>query len=171
MRPSCEAPRIAASRSPRPMRSRPSRAAAFAPASRAGRFSSAAAAFSPSRASPRTASLPRGEELAREGKTPIFVAVDGEPAGLVAVADVVRDESREAVERLHSLGLEVAMLTGDNRRTAEAIAAEARHRPRRGGGPARGQANEVKRLQAEGKRVGHGRRRHQRRPALSRRPT
>ena len=43
--------------------------------------------------------LPRAEELAREGKTPIFVAVDGEPAGLVAVADVVRDESREAVER------------------------------------------------------------------------
>ena len=50
--------------------------------------------------------------------------MDGEPAGLVAVADVVRDESREAVERLHALGLEVAMLTGDNRRTAEAIARE-----------------------------------------------
>src|SRR5215203_4391757 len=60
-----------------------------------------------------------GEELAREGKTPIFVAVNGEPAGLLGVADVVREESKEAVERLHSLGLEVAMLTGDNRRTAE----------------------------------------------------
>ena len=69
----------------------------------------------------RGRSLREAEELAREGKTPIFVAVDGEPAGLVAVADVVRDESRE-VERLHALGLEVAMLTGDNRRTAEAIA-------------------------------------------------
>jgi Cu+-exporting ATPase len=67
---------------------------------------------------------PKGEELAREGKTPMFVAVDGEPAGLVAVADVVRDESREAVGRLHALGIEVAMLTGDNRRTAEAIARE-----------------------------------------------
>src|SRR5215218_5724966 len=66
--------------------------------------------------------FPEAEELAREGKTPIFVAVDGEPAGLVAVADVVRNESREAVKRLHALGLEVAMLTGDNRRTAKAIA-------------------------------------------------
>ncbi len=96
----------------------------------------------------------RGEELAREGKTPVFVAVDGEPAGLVAVADVVRDESREAVERLHSLGLEVAMLTGDNRRTAEAIARElgidrvlAEVLPQ-------DKAAEVERLQAEGKRVG-----------------
>jgi cation transport ATPase len=98
--------------------------------------------------------LPKGEELAREGKTPIFVAVDGELAGLVAVADVVRDESREAIERLHSLGLEVAMLTGDNRRTAEAIARElgvdrvvAEVRPE-------DKAAEVKRLQAEGKKVG-----------------
>ena len=66
--------------------------------------------------------LPRGEALAEAGKTPMFVVVDGGPAGLVAVADVVRDESREAVARLHALGLDVAMLTGDNRRTAAAIA-------------------------------------------------
>jgi P-type Cu+ transporter len=98
--------------------------------------------------------LPRGEELAREGKTPVFVAVDGVPAGLVAVADVVREESREAIERLHSLGLEVAMLTGDNKRTAEAIARQlgvdrvlAEVRPE-------DKAAEVKRLQAEGKKVG-----------------
>ncbi len=97
---------------------------------------------------------PRGEELAREGKIPIFVAVDGEIAGLVTVADVVREESREAIERLHSLGLEVAMLTGDNRRTAEAIALElgvdrvvAEVRPEE-------KADEVKRLQTEGKIVG-----------------
>jgi Cu+-exporting ATPase len=96
----------------------------------------------------------RDEELAREGKTPIFVAVDGELAGLVAVADVVREESREAVDRLHTLGLEVAMLTGDNYRTAEAIARElgvdrvvAEVRPE-------DKVAEVKRLQAEGKRVG-----------------
>jgi P-type Cu+ transporter len=93
------------------------------------------------------------EELARAGRTPIFVAVDGEAAGLVGVADVVRDESKEAVERLHSLGLEVAMLTGDNRRTAEAIARKlgidrvvAEVRPE-------DKATEVKRLQAEGRRV------------------
>ncbi len=103
---------------------------------------------------PEDGLLPRGEELAAGGKTPIFVAVDGHPAGLVAVADVVRDESKEAVERLHSLGLEVAMLTGDNRRTAGAIASElgigrvlAEVRPEE-------KATEVKRLQAEGRRVG-----------------
>jgi P-type Cu+ transporter len=98
--------------------------------------------------------LPEAEELTREGKSPIFVAVDGRPAGLVAVADVVRDEAREAVGRLHGLGLEVAMLTGDNRRTAEAIARKlgidrvvAEVRPE-------DKSNEVKRLQAEGKQVG-----------------
>jgi Cu+-exporting ATPase len=98
--------------------------------------------------------LPKGEELAREGKSPVFVAVDGEPAGLVGVADVVRGESREAIERLHSLGLEVAMLTGDNCRTAEAIARQlgvdhvvAEVRPE-------DKANEIRRLQAEGKKVG-----------------
>ena len=96
----------------------------------------------------------RSEELAREGKTPIFVAVDGEAAGLVAVADVVRAEAREAVDSLHALGLEVTMLTGDNRRTAEAIAQKlgiervvAEVRPE-------DKADEVKRLQSEGKRVG-----------------
>src|SRR5215208_6862394 len=98
--------------------------------------------------------LSKGEELAREGKSPVFVAVDGEPAGLVGVADVVREESREAIEQLHSLGLEVAMLTGDNRRTAEAIARQlsvdrvvAEVRPE-------DKANEIRGLQAEGKKVG-----------------
>jgi P-type Cu+ transporter len=98
--------------------------------------------------------LPKSDELAREGKTPIFVAVDGELAGLVAVADVVREESREAVEQLHALGLEVAMLTGDHKSTAEAIARELRVdrvvaevRPE-------DKAAEVKRLQGTGKKVG-----------------
>jgi Cu+-exporting ATPase len=98
--------------------------------------------------------LPKSEDLAREGKTPIFVAVDGEPVGLVAVADVVRDESREAVQRLHALGLEVTMLTGDNRRTAEAVARELdidRVLPEV---LPQDKASEVKRLQADGKRVG-----------------
>jgi P-type Cu+ transporter len=96
----------------------------------------------------------RGEQLAREGTTPIFVAVDGEPAGLVGVADVVRDEAREAVARLHSLGLKVAMLTGDSRRTAEAIARKfgidrvvAQVRPE-------DKVAEIKRLQTGGERVG-----------------
>ena len=96
---------------------------------------------------------PQGEELAREGKTPVFVAVDGEPAGLLAVADIVRSESREAVGWLRALGLEVAMITGDDRRTAAAVARElgidrvlAEVLPQ-------DKAVEVKRLQSEGKRV------------------
>ena len=63
-----------------------------------------------------------GLEMARQGKTPVFVAVDGSVAGIIAVADTVKDESRAAVETLHSLGLEVVMLTGDHRSTAEAVA-------------------------------------------------
>ena len=60
--------------------------------------------------------------LADEAKTPVFVAVDGAWAGVVAIADPVKENSRAAVGRLHRLGLNVVMLTGDNRRTAEAIA-------------------------------------------------
>jgi Cu+-exporting ATPase len=96
---------------------------------------------------------PPGEELAREGKTHVFVAVDGEPAGIVAVADTVRSESREAVARLREMGLEVAMITGDDSRTAGVIARElgidrvlAEVLPR-------DKAAEVKRLQKEGEKV------------------
>jgi Cu+-exporting ATPase len=64
------------------------------------------------------------EALARNGATPMYVAIDGRPAGLIAVADTLKPESREAVAELEALGLEVWMLTGDNRATAEAIARE-----------------------------------------------
>jgi len=66
----------------------------------------------------------RAEEFARDGATPMFVAVDGQDAGLIAVADILRPESREAIAQLEALGLEVWMLTGDNRATAEAIGRE-----------------------------------------------
>ncbi len=68
------------------------------------------------------ASLAAVEKLESEGKTVMFAAVDGQLAALVAVADTVKESSREAVGSLAAMGLEVWMLTGDNRRTAEAIA-------------------------------------------------
>jgi Cu+-exporting ATPase len=61
-------------------------------------------------------------ELADQGKTPMYVAVDGQAAGIVAVADTVKADSAEAIAALHRMGIEVVMITGDNRRTAEAIA-------------------------------------------------
>ncbi|MHB8844186.1 MAG: heavy metal translocating P-type ATPase [Nitrospirota bacterium] len=64
------------------------------------------------------------ELLSSMGKTPMFVAVDGKAAGIIAVADTPKEHSKEAVTGLKALGLEVVMLTGDNRRTAQAIARE-----------------------------------------------
>ena len=64
----------------------------------------------------------RALELAKQGKTPMFVAVDGKPGGIMAVADTVKEDSAAAVATLQGLGLEVVMITGDNPRTAEAIA-------------------------------------------------
>ena len=59
--------------------------------------------------------------LADEGKTPVFVALDNRPAGLIAIADPVKPDSRAAIAALQKLGLQVVMITGDNRRTADAI--------------------------------------------------
>lgn len=91
--------------------------------------------------------------LEGEGKTVMLVSVDGEPAGLIAVADTIKETSREAVKRLMSMGLEVIMMTGDNRKTAEAIAKEAgitrviaEVRPEQ-------KAEEISRLQQTGSRV------------------
>ena len=67
----------------------------------------------------------RIEQLEGEGKTVMLTAIDGAAAGLIAVADTLKDNSKEAVARLNKIGVEVFMITGDNRRTAEAIAIQA----------------------------------------------
>ncbi|MCJ7531678.1 MAG: heavy metal translocating P-type ATPase [Anaerolineales bacterium] len=64
----------------------------------------------------------KAEILANDGKTPMYVAVDGQTVGIIAVADTVKEDSAEAIVVLHKMGIEVVMITGDNRRTAEAIA-------------------------------------------------
>jgi Cu+-exporting ATPase len=93
------------------------------------------------------------DTLAADGKTPVFVAIDGRAAAVVAVADTPKVGSAHAVAELHRLGLQVVMLTGDNRRTAEAIARAlgidrvlADVRPD-------GKAAAIKAIQAEGLRV------------------
>ena len=96
----------------------------------------------------------RAEQLSGEGKTPMFLAVDGQGAGIIAVADTLKENSRSAVETLHRMGLEVVMLTGDNQRTAKAVANQigidrviAEVVPEM-------KAEEIRRLQSEGKKVG-----------------
>ncbi|EJQ36509.1 heavy metal translocating P-type ATPase [Bacillus toyonensis] len=93
------------------------------------------------------------EELEREGKTAMLIAIDKESAGIVAVADTVKDTSKAAIARLKKMGLDVVMITGDNTQTAQAIAGQvgidhviAEVLPE-------GKAEEVKKLQAQGKKV------------------
>ena len=67
---------------------------------------------------------PKAEQLQNEAKTAMWLSVDGQASALIAVADTIKEDSRAAIEALHQLGLTVAMLTGDNAATAQAIAAE-----------------------------------------------
>jgi P-type Cu+ transporter len=90
------------------------------------------------------------ERLAAEGKTPVYVAVDGALASLLAVADPIKPTSRKAIARLREMGLAVVLLTGDNRKTAEAMARQAGiDRVVAEVLPA-GKVEEVRRLQREG---------------------
>jgi P-type Cu+ transporter len=93
------------------------------------------------------------ERLATEGKTPIYVALDEAPAGLVAVADPAKAGARGAVDRLKRMGLNVVLLTGDTARTAEAIAKQVGIERVVAGVLPAGKADVVKQLQAEGEVV------------------
>lgn len=93
------------------------------------------------------------DKLAKEGKTPMYVAIDEKLAGIIAVADVVKESSKKAIEVLHGMGIEVAMITGDNKRTAEAIAAQVGIDRVLAEVLPQDKANEVKKLQGEGKKV------------------
>ncbi len=93
------------------------------------------------------------QTLARDGKTPVFVAIDGAFAGIVAVADPIKESSRAAVTKLREMGLQVVMLTGDNRATAQAIARQVGIETFRAELLPTDKSAEVKRLQSEGKIV------------------
>ncbi len=93
------------------------------------------------------------ERLSDEGKTAMVIGVDGQLAGVVAVADTVKEDSVAAIERMHELGLEVVMLTGDNRRTANAIGTQVGIDRVLAEVLPQDKANQIKLLQAEGKIV------------------
>ena len=93
-------------------------------------------------------------ELAIEGKTPMYVAIDGKFAGLVAVADEIKPESQAAIAAMQRMGLEVLMVTGDNRRTAEAVARKVGIERVFAEVLPEGKVDVVKRLQQEKKVVG-----------------
>lgn len=93
------------------------------------------------------------DRLASEGKTPMYIAVDNKLAGIIAVADVVKESSAKAMERLHDMGIEVVMITGDNKRTAEAIGKQVKIDRVLAEVLPQDKANEVKKLQDEGKKV------------------
>lgn len=93
------------------------------------------------------------DRLAKEGKTPMYIAVDGKAAGIIAVADVVKESARAAIETLHQLGIEVAMITGDNKNTAAFIAKQVGIDQVLAEVLPQDKANEVKALQSEGKIV------------------
>lgn len=93
----------------------------------------------------------RAEKLADEGKTPMFVAVDNQPAGIVGVADTLKDDSVAAIRALERMGLEVVMMTGDNERTAQAIARQVGIRRVLSEVLPEEKARQIEKLQAEGR--------------------
>ncbi len=97
--------------------------------------------------------LAQVEKLEQEGKTAMLVAVDSRPAGVVAVADTLKENAKPAIARLHRMGIQVAMITGDNRRTAEAIARQLGINRVLAEVLPQDKAAEVQKLQSQGLRV------------------
>lgn len=97
--------------------------------------------------------LPRSNQLADEGKTPMFIASDDKLSGVIAVADIVKEGSEKAIQRLLSMGIEVVMITGDNGKTAQAVAKQVGINRVLAEVLPQEKADEVKKLQNEGKRV------------------
>ncbi|WP_455715031.1 heavy metal translocating P-type ATPase [Anaerosporobacter sp.] len=93
------------------------------------------------------------DRLAEEGKTPMYIAINEKLAGIVAVADVVKKSSKAAIESLHKMGIEVAMITGDNKKTAAAIAKQVGIDRVLAEVLPQDKSNEVKKLQNEGRKV------------------
>jgi Cu+-exporting ATPase len=97
--------------------------------------------------------LSQAEALEGDGKTVMFVAAYNQPAGLIAVADTLKQNAAEAIRHLHRMGIETVMITGDNRRTAEAIARQVGIDRVLAEVLPQDKAEEVKKLQAQGKKV------------------
>ncbi|MBB6449694.1 P-type E1-E2 ATPase [Geomicrobium halophilum] len=97
-----------------------------------------------------------GDEMAafeKEGKTAMLISIGGKYAGMIAVSDTVKETSKDAIKRMHDLGLEVAMLTGDNQQTAEAIGQQVRIDRVIAEVVPEQKAEEIKKIQDQGKKV------------------
>lgn len=97
--------------------------------------------------------LTQMSELEKQGKTTMLVAVDGQWAGMIAVADTIKDTSRQAIQRLQAMGVDVIMITGDNERTARSVAAQAGIVTVLAEVLPEGKATEIQRLQEGGRKV------------------
>jgi Cu+-exporting ATPase len=95
----------------------------------------------------------QSKSIADDGKTPMYIALDGKAAGIIAVADTVKEDSAEAIKVLQNMGIEVVMITGDNRRTAEAIARKVGITRVLAEVLPEDKANNIQQLQSEGKKV------------------